>query len=95
MLPPILFNLFLEGSMKNEYRGSVTVGGKKIRNLRFADGIDQIAGNSEELQDLTDRLKTTASALGMEISAEERVKSVHLVWRKAPVKLISRKVTKN
>jgi len=47
------------------------IGGRSINNLRFADDIDLIAGSMKELVELTERLDKSASAFGMEISAEK------------------------
>jgi len=49
---------------------TVSIGGRKITNLRFADDIDGLAGN-EELAQLVEKLDRTATAFGMEISAEK------------------------
>ena len=42
MLSPSLFNIFSEHILRkalDDFDGIVTVGGRKIANLRFADGI--------------------------------------------------------
>ena len=54
-----------------EHEGTVSIGGRPISNLRFADDIDAIAGNENELRDLVEKLDTAASNYGMEISAEK------------------------
>ena len=41
------------------------------RHLRFADDIDGLAGNEEELASLVDRLDKTSAAFGVEISKEK------------------------
>ena len=41
-----------------------------ITNLRFADGIDGLAGEKEELENLVERLDKASTAHGMEIRAE-------------------------
>jgi len=51
------------------FDGTVSIGGRKICNLRFADDIDLIAGSMEELAKLTTRLDTTSYKYGMEIRA--------------------------
>ncbi|KAG1687722.1 Ubiquitin-like domain-containing CTD phosphatase 1 [Nymphon striatum] len=53
------------------FKGTVSVGGRKITNLRFADDIDLITGSKEELAELTSRLDTTSGSYGMEISGEK------------------------
>ena len=49
---------------------SVSIGGRTITNLRFADDIDGLAGE-EELANLVERLDKVSTAYGMEISTEK------------------------
>ena len=44
-------------------------GGRKITDLRFADDINSLAGEEEELAKLVERLDKASTAYGMEISA--------------------------
>ena len=75
ILSPTLFNLFLERIMVEAIEElddtGVSCGGLKVTNLRFADDIDLIGKNEEELQDLTNRLHDTSQRFGMEISKEK------------------------
>ena len=54
-----------------DYEGSVSIGGRTITNLHFADDIDGLAGEEEELANLVECLDKASTAYGMEISAEE------------------------
>ena len=48
LLSPTLFNIFLERIMTNaleDHEGTVSIGGRTITNLRFADDIDGLAGD--------------------------------------------------
>ena len=48
LLSPTLFNIFLERIMTNaseDHEGTVSIGGRTITNLRFADDIDDLAGD--------------------------------------------------
>ena len=49
----------------------VSSGGRTITNLRFADDIDGLAGEEEELANLVARLEKASKAHGMEVSAEK------------------------
>ena len=49
----------------------VSIGGRTITNLRFADDIDGLAGEEDELANLVERLDKAFTAHGMEISAEK------------------------
>ena len=54
-----------------DHEGTVSIGGRAITNLRFADDIDGLAGEEEELAKLVERLDKASTANGMEISAEK------------------------
>ena len=54
-----------------DHEGTVSIGGRTITNLRFADDIDGLAGDEEELSNLVERLDKASKAYGMEISAEK------------------------
>ena len=50
LLSPVLFNIFLEQIMLNtlhEHTSTISIGGRNISNLRFADDIDLIAGSNK------------------------------------------------
>ena len=52
LLSPTLFNIFLERIMTDtleDHEGTVSIGSRTITNLRFADDIDGLAGEEEEL----------------------------------------------
>ena len=52
-----------------DHEGTVSIGGRVIANLRFADDIDGLAG--EELARLVELLNKACTAYGMDISAEK------------------------
>ena len=52
-----------------DHEGTVSIGGRKITNLRFADDIDGIA-ELKELVKLVERLNKASTVYGMEISAQ-------------------------
>ena len=54
-----------------DHEGTVSTGGRTITNLRFADDIDGLAGEEEELANLVGCLDKVSKAYGMEISAEK------------------------
>ena len=54
-----------------DHEGTVSIGGRTITNLRFADDIDGLAGEEEELEKLVERLDEAFTGYGMEISAEK------------------------
>lgn len=73
-LSPVLFNVFLENIMEKalqEFHTSVTIRGRPISNLHFADDIDLMGKSEGKLQEITTRLEEAARAYGMEISAEK------------------------
>ena len=73
-LSPTLFNIFLEDIMNHaleDHKGTISIGGRTITNLRFADDIDGLAGEEEELANLVQKLDAASAKFGMEISAEK------------------------
>ena len=54
-----------------DHEGTVSIGGRIITNLHFADNIDGSAEEEEELAKLVECLDKTSTAYGMEISAEK------------------------
>ena len=54
-----------------DHEGAVSIGGRTITNLCFADDIDGLAGEEEELAELVECLDKASTAYGMEISAEK------------------------
>ena len=52
-----------------DHEGTVSIGGRTITNLRFADDIDGLAGEEEELANLVEFLDKPSTAYGLEISA--------------------------
>ena len=71
------------------FEPNVSIGGRRLCNLRFADDIDLIAANHEELQDLTSRLDKAAGAFGMEVSTEKSKVMVNSKWasKHPPIKM--------
>ena len=69
-----LFSMFLKRIMTNalqDHEGTVRIGGRTVTNLRFADGIDGLAGEEEELAKLVYHLDKASSAYCMEISVKK------------------------
>ena len=48
-----------------DHEGTVSIGGRTLANLRFADDIDGFAGEEEELANLVERLDKASTAYGM------------------------------
>ena len=54
-----------------DHEGTVSIGGRPITNLRFADDIDGLTGEEGVLVNLVERLDKASTAYSMEISAEK------------------------
>ena len=54
-----------------DHEGTVSIGGRTITNLRFADDINGLAGEEEDLAKLVEHLDKATTAYGMEICAEK------------------------
>ena len=54
-----------------DHKGTVTIRGRTITNLLFADDINGLAGVEEELAKLVEHLNKASTAYGMENSAKK------------------------
>ena len=62
---PTLFDIFLERIMTDaleDLEGTVSIEGRTVTNLRFADDIDGLAGGEQELAKLVERLDKVSTA---------------------------------
>ena len=69
-----MFNLSKETIMQetlHDHHTSISIGGRPIWNLRFADGVNLMGGSNDEHQDLTNRLVDRATTYEKEVSTEE------------------------
>ena len=48
-----------------DHEGTVSIGGRTITNLRFADDIDGLAGEEKEVANLAERLDKASTAYGI------------------------------
>ena len=58
LLSPTLFNIFLKWIMSDaleEHGGKVSIGGRNITNLQFANDIDALAEEEQELEALVEK----------------------------------------
>ena len=54
-----------------DHDSTVSIGGRTVTNLRFADDIGGLAGEEEELAKLVERIDKASTAYAMEISAKK------------------------
>ena len=54
-----------------DLKGTISTGGRTITNLRFADDIDVLAGDEQELENLVKSLDGAVTSYGMEISTKK------------------------
>ena len=74
LLSPTLFNIFLDRIIADaleDLEGTVSIGGRTITNLRFADDIDGLYEQERELIKLVNHFGEASSAHGMRTSAEK------------------------
>ena len=73
----------------SEHDGKVSIGGRNITNLLFADDTDALAEEEQELEALNESLDKTCTRYQMEIRAEKTklmTKSANGIHRKIKVK---------
>ena len=66
----IYSELIMRKALKN-FEGGVTVGGRPITTLRYADDTVLIAGSMMELQEFFDRVRTHSEAAGLFLNAKK------------------------
>ena len=71
LLSSTLFNIFNMSDALEEHDGKVCIGCRNITNLRFADDIDALAEEEQELEALVESLDKTCARYKMGISAEK------------------------
>ena len=74
LLSPTLFNIMLEQIMNEallDPKGTVSIGGRVITNLRFAVDIDGLAGSEHELVNLMNNIDSTYRTYDMEINTNK------------------------
>ena len=68
ILSPHLFNIFSEVIMRNaleSFEGTVTIGGRSITNLRYADDGVLVGCSMDELQNIVNRVHDASSQAGL------------------------------
>ena len=54
-----------------DHKGTLSIGGRVIINLRFADDIDSLTGSEHELVNLMNKIDSTSRTYGMEINTNK------------------------
>ena len=54
-----------------DHKGTLSIGGRVITNLRFVDDIDGLAGSENELINLINKIDSTSRTYGMEINTNK------------------------
>ena len=75
-----------------EHDGKVSISGRNITNLRFADDIDALAEEEQELETLVESLHKNFKRYKMEISAEKAklmTNSTNVIQRETKAKVHS------
>ncbi|KAK9871609.1 hypothetical protein WA026_012988 [Henosepilachna vigintioctopunctata] len=74
ILSPILFNTYTEHIMRRVmegWTGGISVGGRRINNLRYADDTVIIAASKEEMQEIMTRLCSISEEYGLELNKQK------------------------
>ena len=82
LLSPTLFNIFLERFMSDaleEHDGKVSIGGRSIINLQFANDIDALAEEEHELEALVESRDKTGTMY--KIGAEKSKLMINMASR--------------
>ena len=75
ILSPCLFNLYAEYMMQNarldEAEAEITIAGRNINNLRYADDTTLMAESEEELKSLLMKVEEESEAVGLKLNIQE------------------------
>lgn len=74
ILSPLLFNIYTEYIMRivlDDWNKGISVGGRKISNLRYADDTTLLASTKDEIETLLRRLEITALEFGLAINRDK------------------------
>ena len=82
ILSPCLFNFYAEYIMRNagleEAQAGITIAGRNINNLRYADDTTLMAESEEELKSLLMKVKEESEKAGLKLNIQKQ-RSLHLV----------------
>lgn len=71
ILSPLLFNIYTEYIMRDildNWQGGISVGGRKVNNLRYADDTLIITSSVEEMEFIMHRLQETSADFGLKLN---------------------------
>ena len=72
VLSPTLYNVYAEKISKAvEDKPGISIGGRNINTIRYADYTTVIADSEERLQDLINEIDQTSRSIGLEINTEK------------------------
>ena len=75
ILPPCLFNVYAEYTMRNagleETQAGVKIAGRNINNLRYADDTTLMAKSEEELKSLLMKVKEESAKIGLKLHIQK------------------------
>ena len=88
LLSPTLFNIFPEDIMTHaidNYNGTISIGGRQITNLRFADDIDGITGEEDELTKHVHNLE--GSRREVLSRAAQTMAALKIIWKDKNIRI--------
>ena len=68
VLSPLLFNIYPENIMREaleEWESGISIGGRMVTNLRYADDTTLLAGTKEDLIELVERVRRASEKAGL------------------------------
>ena len=93
---PELFNLMAELLMRlalEGYTGGVSIGGRRLTNLPYADDIILIASSASELQELVARMQSASTEMGLRINVKKTTVMSLNTAEKPEVSIYARRLT--
>ena len=75
ILSPLIFNIYAENTMREalgEWERGISIGGRMVTNLRYADDTTLIAGTKEDLIKLVGRVRRASDKAGLYLNVGKR-----------------------
>ena len=75
ILPPLLFDIYAENIMRDaleEWERGISIGGRMVTNLRYADDTTLLGGTKDDLVELVERVRRASEKAGIYLNYGKR-----------------------
>ena len=83
ILYPLQFNIYAERIMRDvleKWDKSISIGGRKVTNLRYADDTTLISGTKDDLTELFTKVKRISEEAGLYLNVKKKKVTTKVNW---------------